>query len=84
MRGPNMARVTTEEALSYGGHLFGYMFTVGLIAGSVGLFGILEIREPPLQAAFIFIAVIIGFLALPGMLYKIIADAVARGNEPAE
>tara|TARA_Y100000589_G_C26784310_1_gene479101 strand:+ start:228 stop:530 length:303 start_codon:yes stop_codon:yes gene_type:complete len=84
-----MGEVTLGEALRYGFSLLAYITVTGLIAVGMIYLGLGLIAEGQLETndGYFLIGVIqtaIGFLvaiaATYGALYKLIADAVGRGN----
>jgi hypothetical protein len=80
-----MARVSAAEGIRYGIGLLGYSLGVsifGLLISIVGV-ALLVQRSFVLGAILFLVGGVASYAGLAGTLYKVIADAVAKGNEIA-
>lgn len=91
-----MVAVNTVDGIKYGFQLMGYLLGVGIVAmfvigigsgmvGSAqgGLYGETNFGQLVLGAIITLVGVLTLYAGMMGLLYKVIADGVERGNRAA-
>jgi hypothetical protein len=80
-----MARVSAVEGIRYGIALIGYTLGIAVFGTLLFVVGAVFVRDSPaLGAIIILVGIVTSYAGIAGTLYKIIADAVAKGNDMSD